>query len=296
MSLSTEYERSEGNTNLFPTPIRAHGGESVNVLLWFLIRARKRKVISLFWELWGSEGFSLIKHSKNSWVKWLFLLARVNVALSKPPCFLISGSFLGQGTGDEIKDSFSKENEDGSLKIAVVLHPFYIWKGSRGWLAKLPSVGWKRRWVSSDASLLVSSHSRERFDFQGHNQETRGIEFIREGSPAGHHDTPSWKSFEMTVKPFGPGPWYLLVGCCLNEWMSHFFWLGMKGRGKSAIKSPLLFLLTEMCRIIAVYVHFTLISRGILGGNGYMNLKGTMPTSVLEHAHICGVQTLSTVG
>ncbi|XP_044122755.1 transforming growth factor beta-2 proprotein isoform X2 [Neovison vison] len=52
----------------------------------------------------------------------------------------------------------------------------------------------------------------------------------------------------------------------------------------------------EMYRIIAVCVHFTLISRGILDGNGYMNLKGTMPTSVLERAHIYGVQTLSTVG
>ncbi|XP_077013982.1 transforming growth factor beta-2 proprotein isoform X3 [Tamandua tetradactyla] len=51
----------------------------------------------------------------------------------------------------------------------------------------------------------------------------------------------------------------------------------------------------EMCRIIAAYAHFTLISRGILGGNGYMNPKGTMPTSVLVHAHIYGVQTLSTV-
>lgn len=68
------------------------------------------------------------------------------------------------------------------------------------------------------------------------------------------------------------------------------------GGGKSAIKAPPLFLLTEMCRIIAAYVHFTLISRGILGGNGYMNLKGTMPTSVLERAHIYGVQTLSIVG
>lgn len=66
--------------------------------------------------------------------------------------------------------------------------------------------------------------------------------------------------------------------------------------GESAVKSPLLFLLTEMYRIIAVCVHFTLISRGILDGNGYMNLKGTMPTSVLERAHIYGVQTLSTVG
>ncbi|XP_024832091.1 transforming growth factor beta-2 proprotein isoform X6 [Bos javanicus] len=52
----------------------------------------------------------------------------------------------------------------------------------------------------------------------------------------------------------------------------------------------------EMCRIIVAYAHFTLISRGILGGNGFMSLKGTMPTSVLEHAHICGAQTLSTVG
>ncbi|XP_054432571.1 transforming growth factor beta-2 proprotein isoform X3 [Pteronotus mesoamericanus] len=52
----------------------------------------------------------------------------------------------------------------------------------------------------------------------------------------------------------------------------------------------------EMCRIIAAFVHFTLISRGILGGSGSMNLKGTMPTSVLGHAHIYGVQTLSTVG
>ncbi|XP_022434952.1 transforming growth factor beta-2 proprotein isoform X3 [Delphinapterus leucas] len=52
----------------------------------------------------------------------------------------------------------------------------------------------------------------------------------------------------------------------------------------------------EMCRIIVAYAHFTLISRGILGGNGYMSLKGTMPTSVLERAHICGAQTLSTVG
>nr|XP_058131211.1 transforming growth factor beta-2 proprotein isoform X4 [Dasypus novemcinctus] len=52
----------------------------------------------------------------------------------------------------------------------------------------------------------------------------------------------------------------------------------------------------EMCRIIAASVHFTLISRGILGGNGYMNLKGTMPTSVLVRAHIYGAQTLSTVG
>lgn len=57
-----------------------------------------------------------------------------------------------------------------------------------------------------------------------------------------------------------------------------------------------MFLSTEMCRIIAAYVHFTLISRGTLGGNGYMNLKGTMPTSVLELAHIYGVQILSTAG
>ncbi|XP_060034437.1 transforming growth factor beta-2 proprotein isoform X3 [Erinaceus europaeus] len=51
-----------------------------------------------------------------------------------------------------------------------------------------------------------------------------------------------------------------------------------------------------MCRIIAASVLFTLISRGILGGNGYMNPKGTMPTSVREPVHICGAQTLSTVG
>lgn len=73
----------------------------------------------------------------------------------------------------------------------------------------------------------------------------------------------------------------------------------MRGGGigvKSASKSPLLFLLSEMCRIIVAYAHFTLISRGILGGNGYMSLKGTMPTSVLERARICGAQTLSTVG
>ncbi|XP_075386552.1 transforming growth factor beta-2 proprotein isoform X3 [Tenrec ecaudatus] len=49
-------------------------------------------------------------------------------------------------------------------------------------------------------------------------------------------------------------------------------------------------------RIIAAYVPFTLISRGILGGNGSTSLKGTMLTSVLAHAPICGVQTLSTVG
>ncbi|XP_055000523.1 transforming growth factor beta-2 proprotein isoform X3 [Sorex araneus] len=52
----------------------------------------------------------------------------------------------------------------------------------------------------------------------------------------------------------------------------------------------------EMYKIIAAYVHFTLISRGILGGSGYMNPKGTMPTSVPGHVPICGAQILNTVG
>lgn len=63
-----------------------------------------------------------------------------------------------------------------------------------------------------------------------------------------------------------------------------------------SLTSPLLFLLTEMYRIIVAYAHFTLTSRGISGGNGYMNPKGTMPTSVPGHVHIYGVQILSTVG
>ncbi|XP_030108828.1 transforming growth factor beta-2 proprotein isoform X2 [Mus musculus] len=50
----------------------------------------------------------------------------------------------------------------------------------------------------------------------------------------------------------------------------------------------------EMCRIIAAFALFTLILRGILDGNGSMNPKGTMLTSVLGHAHIYGVQTLNT--
>nr|XP_023422668.1 transforming growth factor beta-2 isoform X4 [Cavia porcellus] len=52
----------------------------------------------------------------------------------------------------------------------------------------------------------------------------------------------------------------------------------------------------EMCRITAACVHFTLISSGILGGNGFMNPKGTMPTSVLGPAHTCGARTPSTAG
>ncbi|XP_045392026.1 transforming growth factor beta-2 proprotein isoform X2 [Lemur catta] len=51
----------------------------------------------------------------------------------------------------------------------------------------------------------------------------------------------------------------------------------------------------EMCRKIAAYAHYTLISRKILAGNGYMNPGGTMLTSVREHAPIYGVPTLSTV-
>lgn len=49
-----------------------------------------------------------------------------------------------------------------------------------------------------------------------------------------------------------------------------------------------------MCRIIAVCVHFILTSRGILAGNGFMNLKDTMLISVREPAPICGAQILST--
>ncbi|XP_010972315.1 transforming growth factor beta-2 proprotein isoform X3 [Camelus dromedarius] len=64
--------------------------------------------------------------------------------------------------------------------------------------------------------------------------------------------------------------------------------------GRSVLWMQLIAL--EMCRIIAACVHFTLISRGILGGNGYMNPKGTMLTSVPEPARICGAQTLSTAG
>lgn len=79
----------------------------------------------------------------------------------------------------------------------------------------------------------------------------------------------------------------------MNESLS---WFGMRGRREVHFKISVALLLTEMCRIIAAYVHFTLISRGILGGNGSMNPKGTMPTSVLGHAHIYGVQTLSTAG
>ncbi|XP_011364431.1 transforming growth factor beta-2 isoform X3 [Pteropus alecto] len=52
----------------------------------------------------------------------------------------------------------------------------------------------------------------------------------------------------------------------------------------------------EMFRIIAACVLFTLISRGILGGNGSMSPKGTTPTSVLGRARTYGVQTLSTAG
>lgn len=48
------------------------------------------------------------------------------------------------------------------------------------------------------------------------------------------------------------------------------------------------------CRIIAAFALFTLILRGILDGNGSMNPKGTMLTSVRGHALICGVQTLNT--
>lgn len=49
-----------------------------------------------------------------------------------------------------------------------------------------------------------------------------------------------------------------------------------------------------MCRIIAVCVHFILTSRGILAGNGFMNLKDTMLISVREPAPIYGAQILST--
>lgn len=66
VSLAAESERGESNTNLFPPPVRVHGGESVSVLLWFLIKPPKRKFLSLFGELWDSEGSSLIKCSKSS--------------------------------------------------------------------------------------------------------------------------------------------------------------------------------------------------------------------------------------
>ncbi|XP_023566107.1 transforming growth factor beta-2 isoform X3 [Octodon degus] len=53
---------------------------------------------------------------------------------------------------------------------------------------------------------------------------------------------------------------------------------------------------SEMCRIIAACARFILISREILGGNGFTSLKGTMPTSVRGPAPICGARTPSTAG
>nr|KAF6395641.1 transforming growth factor beta 2 [Rousettus aegyptiacus] len=50
------------------------------------------------------------------------------------------------------------------------------------------------------------------------------------------------------------------------------------------------------CRTIAACVLFTLISRGILGGNGSMSPKGTTPTSALGRARTCGAPTPSTAG
>lgn len=58
--------------------------------------------------------------------------------------------------------------------------------------------------------------------------------------------------------------------------------------------SVFVFYFPGMCRIIAVCVHFILTSRGILAGNGFMNLKDTMLISVQEPAHIYGAQILST--
>lgn len=88
------------------------------------------------------------------------------------------------------------------------------------------------------------------------------------------------------TEPSRPVSWCLL-------WHGIREWLIFLTQGEMHEKSTLL-LLTEMCRIIAASALFTLISRGILGGNGSMNPKGTTPTSVLGHAPIYGVQTLST--
>lgn len=68
-----------------------------------------------------------------------------------------------------------------------------------------------------------------------------------------------------------------------------FFWFGMRGGGRLVLRFLLFFFLIEMCRIIVVYVYFILILRGILGGNGYMNLKGIMLIFVLEYVYIYGV-------
>ena len=129
--------------------------ESVNVLLWFLSELGRRKALSLCCELWGGERSSLIKCKE----KGVFCLREPVVALiSKTPCFLISGLSLDPGPGNEIKDFFLKGKCLRWFSVnSCCTSSICIWKGNRGWMAKLCFVGWKGLGLSLPPFCNVSS-------------------------------------------------------------------------------------------------------------------------------------------
>lgn len=138
--LATAYERSK--KNLFPIPIWVHGGK-----MWmFLGGLCERRALSLFWEVQDREGSALMKGSKGQrpGVKRHFLIARSN-GCPQQDCMFLDLWFIPRlGNMWWNKGSILKGNVlDGSLKIAVVLLSFCIWKGNKGWMAELPSVDWK---------------------------------------------------------------------------------------------------------------------------------------------------------
>lgn len=146
-SFAAEYERREGWHAFISHSHVSSWRQRVHVLLWFLIEPSKEEgSFFLSWATgqWGVLTDKVLRVSEFTREMVCFLLPEPVVALSKTPCILISGSFLDQGTGNEIKDLFSKEYAlNGFLKIAIVPPLFYIWKGNRGWLVKLRGVGWK---------------------------------------------------------------------------------------------------------------------------------------------------------
>lgn len=136
----------------------------------------------------------------------------------------------------------------------------------------------------------------------------------------------TWRKI-LTSPPGKPLALYKQVLPCLSIWIQLQYklllmWFGCEFLGlgldlpscKTSFREqatrlflfPVLLLLWPMClsvfyfpgtcRIIAVCVLFILTSRGILAGNGFMNLKDIMLISVQEPAHIYGAQILSTAG
>lgn len=137
MSLAAEWEKW-GQRKFISHSHASSWRQSVNVLLWLPVKPDKRKAVSSFQGLWGSEGSSLIKCPKcpNSWVKWHVLGAATSSCTKRDSMFLDLW-FIPISRNVKWNEEFVLEGKcpGGSLKIATVLHPFCIWKGSGGWMA-----------------------------------------------------------------------------------------------------------------------------------------------------------------